>query len=813
MIRFTILGSLDLRSSKGTVVSTLLVQPKRLALLAYLCTASGDLHRRDTLLGLLWAESDQEHARTSLRKAVHLLRRMLGPDVVGSRGDDEIGVNRDAIWCDARAFDEAIAAGRLEDAMRLYRGAFLQGFFLPGAGQFERWVEGERARLQQAAAGAAQGVATRHEANGDLTTAVTWARRAVELAETDERQVRRLIALLDRVGDRTGAVAAYQAFARRVGSEYDLEPSAQTKALVEGVRTRVGSAALATDKGEEPPPVSYERTGRGRALLVSALVVGLALAVGSRASRPQPGTPQPSPLRRGGNPVVAVLPFEYSSAIGGDRYFADGLQQEVISRLGVMAKLTVIERRSVRGVDPHASARAVGDQLGAAFVLRCRLTRDSARIRLTATLIEAHTEDEVWSQSYDRDPSVSALIAIQTDIARKVAEALQVKIGSVERGRGSDRPTENAVAYNLFLHATQLPTGSAVGSNRADAAANIAAAELLHEAIVLDPEFAAGVAELANVYWARAYVLGDSAGWTDSAIALAHRAIALDPELPSAYRPLGLSYVDQGRLTEAEGIYGTILELSPNDGDALLVLGWLAFLRGRIADAERFWLDARAVDPMNVLVHFDLGLVERLFGDEARAEAWDEAARAARGNPGPQVGRLLREGKRREAVDAAEQFLQTHPRSFPALQQAAEAAVGAGEYERARRHFEELERLGPGDWDYWGLTYRTAFAHVLLELGEPERGGALLTRTLHDARRRLDAGDERPGIRREIAAIYAARGDSGQAYEWLGRAIDSGWRLEALHPSPHFERLRGEVRFRALVGRIDADIRRARSRQ
>ena len=810
MIRFTMLGTLDLRSDDGAVATALLVQPKRLALLAYLCSASGAFHRRDTLLGLFWPESDAEHARTSLRKALHVLRRSLGRETVMSRGDEELGIDRSAIWCDVTALQQALSAGRLEDALALYRDDLLAGFFLSDAPQFDRWLEDERTRLRRAAAGAAQALASQCEAAGQLEAAIAWARREVVLAAPGESAVRRVMDLLDRSGDPAGAVAAYDTFVRNLATDYELEPGPETKALVERIRARPARAApMAPPRAAETPP--RRRVWSARLSAVAVLLVGVILALRSfNHSGARTAAQQRAP-RRGGNTVVAVLPFTYTSRIGGDQYFADGLQQEVIARLSSMTAITVIDRRAVGRYRADASSPVIAQDLGADFVLRSTLTRDSATIRLQATLVEARSGETVWSLAYRRDPSVAQLIAIQADVARRVAEALQVKIESAERGRSSGRRTENATAYGLFLRATQLSSGVQLGSNGADAAANIAAAELLHEAIALDPLFAAGVAELANVYWARAYVLGDSGAWTDSAIVLARHAIALDPHLPSAYRPLGRGYLDKGLLTDAERTYGKILELNPNDGDALLVLGWLAFLRGRIPDAERFWLDARAVDPLNVLLHFDLGLIQLLFANPVGAEEWDDAARALRGDPGAQVNRLLREGKTREAMAAAERFLATHPRSFTALQDAARAAIEAREYEHARRYLEEMQRRGPSDWDYFGLTYRTALVHVLVQTGDVERGHTLLTQTLEDARRRLAAGDERPGIQREIAALHAELGETEEAYSWLRRAIASGWRLEALHPSPSFDRLRADTRFRELIDRIEADLRRARA--
>ena len=126
-----------------------LAQPKRLALLAYLAAATPyGFHRRDTILALFWPEADQEHARTALRKAVHFLRHELGPGVVLSRGDEEIGLAEEDIWCDVRKFGQALAKGRLSEALGLYPGDLLAGLFVSDAPQFEHWLDEERGRLR-----------------------------------------------------------------------------------------------------------------------------------------------------------------------------------------------------------------------------------------------------------------------------------------------------------------------------------------------------------------------------------------------------------------------------------------------------------------------------------------------------------------------------------------------------------------------------------------------------------------------------------------------------------------------------------------
>jgi len=282
MIELRMLGRLSLTGADGREVRGLLGQPRRLALLAYLAAASPQgFHRRDTLLALFWPELDQEHARAALRQALHVVRDALGGDAVTSRGDEEIGLDFAQVSCDVAAFERALRIGQLEEALDLYGGALLEGFFISDAPEFERWLETERGRLQQAAAGGARALAERYESDNDLTRAVRWTRRSIELAPSDEGLVRRLIALLDRQGDRAGALEAYEAFARRVAAEYDAEPAAETRALVAAVRARrrAEPAAASPEVDSRPHQWPPSKRRRGRLVMRVGLSAAAALAL------------------------------------------------------------------------------------------------------------------------------------------------------------------------------------------------------------------------------------------------------------------------------------------------------------------------------------------------------------------------------------------------------------------------------------------------------------------------------------------------------------------------------------------------------
>ena len=242
-VRLRVLGPLDVRDPVGREVRSVLAQSKRLALLSYLALTGRDrFRRRDTTVGLFWPDGDQGAARASLRQALSWLRHELGSAALTHRGEEEIGVAADHLWCDAVAFDEAIGSQDPEQALALYSGDLLEGVFVAGAApELECWLDDERRRRRQQATRAANALAERDAAAGRLTSAVEWARRAARLSPGDEASHRRLIQLLAATGDRAGALESYAALRARLAEDYGAEPSVETVRLISEIHASTSS--------------------------------------------------------------------------------------------------------------------------------------------------------------------------------------------------------------------------------------------------------------------------------------------------------------------------------------------------------------------------------------------------------------------------------------------------------------------------------------------------------------------------------------------------------------------------------------------
>src|SRR6267378_3654862 len=248
VVEFRILGALNLLGPGGRELTPVLAQPKRVALLAYLAAATPRRpHRRDSLVALFWPELDQEHARAALRQALHGLRHALGDGVFMTRGDEDIGLYQEQIRCDV--------------------------------GEFEGWLEDERARLKAVALRSATQLAERSEGQGGLAEAAQWSRRALRIAPLDEPALRRLMNTLDRLGDRAGALDAYEAFAKRLTAELEAEPAPETRSLADAVRTRaatLSSAVTALSPLETRPSPPQAGPARRRWVGAAAGLLGLA---------------------------------------------------------------------------------------------------------------------------------------------------------------------------------------------------------------------------------------------------------------------------------------------------------------------------------------------------------------------------------------------------------------------------------------------------------------------------------------------------------------------------------------------------------
>jgi len=483
VVEFRVLGAVNLLSADGRELRAVLAQPKRVALLAYVAAASPrGFHRRDSLLALFWPELDQEHARAALRQALHGLRRALGDAALESRGDEEIRLGDQDVWCDALAFDSAVDAARLTEALKLYRGDLLDGFFISGAPEFERWLEDERARLRRRAVETAWKLAETCRVAGDLSLAAHWARHAAALVRDDEGALRRLITLLGDLGDRAGALQAYDVFARRLTEEYEAQPAAETRALIAATRSRENTLSAETRRPPKPEsrPEPEERlavadarpllpaidavprrrnlAGAGIAVAFASLTLGVALVWGAvSAARPHNDAAALDPTR--------VVVAEVSNRTGDTALNAVGeLAREEITRGLALTDVVELADPGVRkpgGVgqatrivptgQEAAAARELAISTGSGLAVWGAVYRRGDQIEFAADIVDERngkilrTLEPVRGDPLEPRP---ALTILRDRIMAVVAEAVDPRLAASASVAG-DPPLYDA--YTEFI--------------------------------------------------------------------------------------------------------------------------------------------------------------------------------------------------------------------------------------------------------------------------------------------------------------------------------------------------------------------------
>jgi DNA-binding SARP family transcriptional activator/TolB-like protein len=681
MIRFRTLGAVDLRAEDQTEIRSVLQQPKRLAMLVYLtCARPRRFHRRDKLLGLFWAEQEEYRARHALSQSIYALRRDLGGDVVLKRGDDEVGLAEAGFVCDATEFDALLDAGSDEAALELYHGELLPGFFLAEAPDFTQWLDVERARLAKRAEDAAWRVAERFEKADDLARACNALRRVLEFAPTNEGALRKLMVLLDAQGEPLAALRAYDEFARRMQTEYDLTPSEESSELADGMRERLTStrtpvlrsgeagtrAREGAAQGAEPLEFadassagstdSYgresARDGRPRWLGIAAAVAVVALAVVVAIWKLNPF----GDAALADNPDVnnvAVLYFNDDSPGHDIGHIAAGMTTALIDELSHVKRLHVISDNGVRAVRgkqlrPDSIARIfhVGSIVGGS------VSRSGDMLRVSVELIDPKTGTALKAKRLER--RLSELFQLQDEVADEVARFLRVELGQEVRHGQLRAGTHNSAALDLMYRAEEAYRAVSNTEDGRNAAAErisvMNANALFAQAEAIDPLWIDPVIMRGNVARRLAMMSlassneerGSTAVWLDSARMHADRAVSLQPENASALELRGVvAYwrwliLRNPRVRADSLVAASIKDLhaslqrEPDRPRAQSTLSAVLYSRGEFAEAKNYALRAYNADAYMTDAS---ETVNRLFmtsfesGDDDEASRWCDEVR------------------------------------------------------------------------------------------------------------------------------------------------------------------------------------------
>jgi TolB-like protein/Tfp pilus assembly protein PilF len=296
---------------------------------------------------------------------------------------------------------------------------------------------------------------------------------------------------------------------------------------------------------------------------------------------------------------IAVLPFENLNDQKENSVFADGVQDDILTKLAKIADLKVISRTSVMNYRGKRNVRQIGDALRVSHVLEGSVRRSGARLHMNVQLIDTRTDTHVWAEQYDRD--LNDLFAIQAEIAQKVAAHLRAKLSASEKASVEERPTQDLVAYDFYVRAVSL-IDNAQTPSQANFVNRSEAVELLNKAVARDPNFFLAYCQLAFVH---DLVYQQEIDRTPARLALAKAAIdsafRLRPDSGEAHLALGWHlYWGYSEYDRARAELALAQQSLPNNPRVYELAGLIDRRQGRWSDATQNLERACELDPRNL---------------------------------------------------------------------------------------------------------------------------------------------------------------------------------------------------------------------
>ncbi len=324
-----------------------------------------------------------------------------------------------------------------------------------------------------------------------------------------------------------------------------------------------------------------------------------------------------------GDKSIAVLPFNNRSNREEDQFFTDGMHDDLLATIAKIGSMKVISRTSVMEYrDTIKKIPQIAQELGVANILEGGIQRSGNQVRINVQLIDAASDEHLWAEIYDRELTAANLFAVQSEITKKIADALQAELSTDEQHRIDARPTDNLQAYELYLR------GRYLWQRRGDQ--NIRhAITLFEQATELDPQFARAWSSLAATHFTLpVYSDAPRSEHYPLAVSAARKALAQGDSLAEAYAVLGGLADMDGKWAEAETLFLLAIANEPMDSTAHLWYGEHLFKLGRLDDALEEALIAYQLDPLHPGTNAMLGWIYFYLNDTSNtlkygAAAWD----------------------------------------------------------------------------------------------------------------------------------------------------------------------------------------------
>jgi TolB-like protein/Tfp pilus assembly protein PilF len=452
---------------------------------------------------------------------------------------------------------------------------------------------------------------------------------------------------------------------------------------------------------------------------------------------------------------LVVLPFANMSTDPENEYFSDGLTEDIITQVSRIQELRVISRTSaMQYKNASKSVRVIGRELGVSALLEGSVRKHGSRVRITAQLIDANTDDHIWAETYDRD--LVDIFAVQTEVAGKVAAALKVAITQSERDLLGRQPTQNLEAYELYLQGR-------FHSGKRTLESLQKGIESFEKALKLDPAYAEAFSGIADSYTILAIFewMRPSEAFPKAREA-AEAAVKLKPDLAEAYASLGLVLFQyEWDWAAAEEASKRAVSLNPNYATGHHFYADFLKAMGRFDEALQQINEAKALDPLSLAIGSGVGHVLYL------SRQYDQA------------------------IEAYRRIVALDPKYLQARLWFGRPYLQKGMYEEAIAELESAVELSGGS-----TMSMAVLAHAYASAGKLEPANQLLDQLMARSKESYVPSYW-------IGLVYVGMSDQERALEWLERAFEerSSW-LAFANVEPRFDALRHNPNFLTLLKKI-----------
>jgi TolB-like protein/Tfp pilus assembly protein PilF len=453
---------------------------------------------------------------------------------------------------------------------------------------------------------------------------------------------------------------------------------------------------------------------------------------------------------------IAVLPFENLSDDKSNAYFAEGIQDEILTRLAKIGELKVISRTSTaKYKSAPDNLRQIANQIGVANILEGSVQKSNDQVRINVQLINAVTDAHLWADTYDR--KLTDIFTVESEVATSIADTLQAKLTASEHAAVSARPTENPEAYQLYLKGRFF-------WNKRTATDLRKSIEYFNQAITKDPKYAQAYAALAQAeLLLPAYDGGAPKEWFPQAEAAAKKALALDESSSDAHAALGdiranYDFDFAGAVAEFE----RAIKLDPNDAMAHHWLGNAAFsnlgqIEHEIVEIKR----AQELDPLSLIINTNIGAA------------------------------YLHAGRYDEAIAQLRKTVEMDGGFYFARENLGEALELKGLIPEAMTEYQKAVALSDDPYPLAML------GHLYGTVGRSDDARQILER-LRQRR------EQRYTDAYYAAIVFLGLGDRAQALDWLEQGYQDrdGFNMALIRVDPLLAPLHGDPRFEALAEKI-----------